>query len=136
MKTLVFILITFLSFSNFSYAEEIPKSQSKELLNVQLYINSFSGIRGTMEVFEDRLTFKPAETKNFIEKSFYSLPNDYYKELSFDFKDVKGIYRRNTFLIFPNNFLVKTKDGKKYKFYSYKRKKVLKIFRNYKNNGL
>lgn len=135
MKTLVLNLIAFLSLSNLSYAKDTPKGQSKENLQVRLYVSYLTSIRGTVEIFEDKISFKPAETKNAIEKSLYSLPSDSFKELNFDFKYVKGIYKRNTFLIFPNNFLLKTKDGKKYKFYSYKRKKVLSIFREFQKEN-
>ena len=136
MKTLMLILIIFLSFNDFSYAEETPKSRLKEHLKVRLYVSYLTSIGGTIEIFEDKLSFKSTETKNVIEKILYSLPSDSFKELTFDFEDIKDIYRRNTFLIFPNKFLLKTNDGKKYKFYSYQRKKILKTFRDYRNNNL
>ncbi len=131
MKSII-ILSSILAFNTLSYGGEIKKEQIK----VRLYVSNFTSIKGTIELSDNKLSFRPVEATNLVEKYLYSVPFDSFKELNFDFKDVKGIYRRNTFLIFPNNFLIKTNDGKKYKFYSYKRMKVLRIFKNYKKNGV
>ncbi len=131
MKSII-ILFSILTFSNLSYGGEIKREQIK----VRLYVSYATSIKGTIELSDNKLSFRPVEANNLAEKYFHTLPYDSFKELNFDFKDVKGIYRRNTFLIFPNNFLIKTNDGKKYKFYSYKRMKVLKVFKDYKKNGV
>lgn len=90
--------------------------------------------KGDMYIENDSLFFYPTKAKdlNGIDSFLYT-KNHLFTPLGIPLSNVYEIARRNPLLLFPNRFIVKLKDGRKYKFFSYRRAKIRNAFYSYKN---
>ncbi|WP_143092841.1 hypothetical protein [Arsenicibacter rosenii] len=89
-------------------------------------------VKGKVAVVKDSVHFFPSEQcyEWAILNKLYPCHNEIVKPLEFSIPEIDVVRRRNTLLLFPNKFLIKLKNGKKYKFFSYRRGVILRAIKN------
>ncbi len=116
------------------YATAKADATSKEVLHPTLLFNFFVGINGTLTMQNDSIFFSPKEydKNNIFQRFFYhDQYNHLITSLRIPLSKVAKIARRNPFLIYPTKFIIEMQDGKKYRFFSYRRGRVIKNFKEY-----
>lgn len=111
-------------------------TSAKIQIKTQLLAGWLVSAKGDMYIKNDSLFFIPTQAKdlNGINGLLYA-KNHLFAPLCISLNDIYKISRRNALLINPNGFVVKLKDGRKYKFFSYRRAKIRNAFYAYKNQG-
>lgn len=131
MKNLIVLAFTLLIISH-EPAQAADDEKNPKQGNITIKTNLLPGflyfVKGQLNLSPDSLTFTPA-SECFEWKllgKIYPCHNELIKTLRIPVSNISVIKRRNTLLIFPNKFLIKLKDGRRYKFFSYKRRSIIR----------
>ncbi|WP_198045018.1 hypothetical protein [Spirosoma montaniterrae] len=127
---LIALLLTVSTFAKAEKKEGTPAAQTVTL-KTHLLPGFLYFVKGDITLTSDSLRFMSA-TECFDWKllgKIYPCHNDLFRAVQVPLSSIAKVSRRNTLLIFPNKFVVRLKDGRKYKFFSYKRGRILRALK-------
>ena len=123
-----------LSLNGYARCSTDSTSLKKRVLHPSLELGVFMGISGTLTMKNDSIVFIPKEydEHNIFQRFFtFDQYNHLFAPIRIPLSKVAKIVRRNPLLVFPNKFVIKMQDGKKYRFFTYRRGRVIKYFKEF-----
>ena len=128
------IVLTFIFSLNCYALSSTDSTSSKKVLHPSLELGFFAGVSGTLTMENDSIFFLPKEyDEHNIFQRFCTFDqyNHLITPIHIPLSKVAKIVRRNPLLVFPNKFVIKMQDGKKYRFFTYRRGRVIKYFKEF-----
>ena len=128
------VLAFIFSLNGYALSSTDSTSLKKRVLHPSLELGIFMGISGTLTMEKDSILFSPKEyDKNNTFQRFFTFDqyNHLFAPIRIPLSKVAKIVRRNPLLVFPNKFVIKMQDGKKYRFFTYRRGRVIKYFKEF-----
>ncbi|GAB3562797.1 hypothetical protein GCM10027578_05570 [Spirosoma luteolum] len=94
-----------------------------------------TGVGGSIKLFKDNITFLPSPCRENDNKfsTIFPCNNNLIKDIVLPFDSIKLIKRRNYLFLIPNRLLVKKNDNTAFIFVTYKRKKIIELYKRRKN---
>ena len=115
---------------------EFDAGQNKILSKTSVKVSSLFYAPGELWADEDGFIFIPSEKCYSFElfNKLITCHNELIEKKEFKYSEIQKIVRRNPLLIFPNRFVIIMNDGSRYRFYSFKRKKVIEALKAHRDD--